>query len=128
MDPILTAAVVLLAFEAVWNTWEFYMIYRLRKAPKAKILEAHSQIGEGSELVAFVLAGILLYLSDINIILVGIVIAIGIYHVAGTITTKDRMSKMSMDLMRKMSPFGMAICAIEVILSIYVITTVIPLL
>lgn len=124
----MTAAVVLLAFEAVWNTWEFSMIYRLRKAPKAEFVESHSQIGEGSELVAFVLAGILLYLSDINIILVVIVIVLGIYHLGGTITNKDRMSKMSEDLMRKMSPFIMAICAIEVILSIYVITTVIPLL
>ena len=128
MDPILIAAVVLLAFEAIYNAWEFYMIYRLRKASKAEFVESHSQIGEGSELVAFVLAGILLYLSDINIILVGIVIAIGIYHVGGTITIKDRMSKMSEDLMRKMSPFIMAICTIEVILSIYVITAVIPLL
>jgi hypothetical protein len=53
---------------------------------------------------------------------------LGIYHLGGTITNKDRMSKMSEDLMRKMSPFIMAICAIEVILSVYVIITVIPLL
>lgn len=127
MDPILITAIVLLAFEAVWNAWESYMVYKSRK-DKAKMVEAHSQIGEGSELVAFVLAGILLYLSDINIILVGIVIVLGFYHLMPTITNKDRFSKMSENLIQKMSLFVMAMCAIEVILSIYVITTVIPLL
>ena len=127
MDPILIIAIVLLAFEAVWNAREFYMVYRSRK-DKAKFIEAHSQIGEGSELVAYVLAGILLYLSDINVILAGIVIVLGIYHLMPTITNKDRISKMANNLIQKMSLFVMAMCAIEVIFSIYVITTVVPLL
>ena len=64
MDLILIAAIVLLAFEAVYNAWEFFVVYRSRK-DKAKMMEAHSQIGEGSELVAFVLAGILLARAQI---------------------------------------------------------------
>ncbi len=126
MDPILTVAIVLLAFEAVYNAWEFLMVYRLRK-DKAKFIEAHSQIGEGSELVAFVLAGILLYLSDFNLILVGIVIALGIYHLMPTITSKDSISKMSDDMLKKLSFSVMLMCAIEVIFSIYVITIVAPM-
>jgi len=126
MDPFTIAAIVLLAFEAVYNAWEFSMVYRLRK-DKAKFIEGHSQIGEGSELVAFVLAGILLYLSDVNVILVGIVIALGIYHVGATITNKERISKMSDDIVKKMPFFIMSMCAIEVIFSFYVITTVITM-
>ncbi len=95
---------------------------------RAKFVEAHSQIGEGSELVAFLVAGVLLYLSDVNLILVGIVLILGIYHLMPTITNKDRISKMSNGLIRKMSLFVMTMCAIEVLLSIYVIATVIPLL
>ncbi len=127
MDPILIIAIVLLAFEAVYNAGEFFMVYRVRK-DKAKFVEAHSQIGEGSELVAFLLAGVLLYLSDINLILVGIVIVLGIYHLMPTITNKDRISKMSDNLIQRMSLFVMTMCAIEVIFSIYIIITVVPLL
>ncbi len=127
MDPILIIAIVLLAFEAVYNAGEFFMVYRVRK-DKAKFVEAHSQIGEGSELVAFLLAGVLLYLSDINLILVAIVIVLGIYHLMPTITNKDRISKMSDNLIQRMSLFVMTMCAIEVIFSIYIIITVVPLL
>lgn len=127
MDPLLVAAIVLLAFEAVYNAWEFFMVYRLRK-DKGKFIEGHSQIGEGSELVAFVLAGILLYLSNFNVFLVGIVFVLGIYHVPPTITSKDRMSMMSDDTVKKMSLFVMLMCAIEVVLSIYVITAITSIL
>jgi hypothetical protein len=127
MDLSLIAAIILLAFEAVYNAVEFFGVYRARK-DKAKFIEAHSQIGEGSELVAFVLAGILLFLSDFNVILVGIVIALGIYHVAGTIPNKDTLSKMPYDTIKKLSLLVMTMCAIEVVFSIYVITAVIPLL
>ena len=124
MEPILITAIALLAFQAVYNSWEFSMAYKLRK-DKAKFTEAHSQIGEGSELVAFVLAGILLYLSDFNVILVGIVIALGIYHVLGTVSNKNMISKMPDERFKKLSLFIMLMCAIEVIFSIYVIATVI---
>ncbi len=127
MDPILIIAIVLLAFEAVYNAGEFFMVYRVRK-DRAKFVEAHSQIGEGSELVAFLLAGVLLYLSDINLILVAIVIVLGIYHLIPTITNKNRISKMSDNLIQRMSLFVMTMCAIEVIFSIYIIITVVPLL
>jgi hypothetical protein len=127
MDLTLIAAIVLLAFEAVYNAWEFFVVYRSRN-DKAKMMEAHSQIGEGSELVAFILAGILLYLSDINLILVVIVFILGIYHVGGAITKKDSFSKWSEDRIKKFSLIPMVMCAIEVIFSIYVITAVIPML
>ncbi len=127
MDPILVVAIILLAFEAAYNAVEFSMVYRVRK-DKAKFVEAHSQIGEGSELVAFLVAGVLLYLSDVNLISVGIVLLLGIYHLMPTITNKDRMLKMSDGLIRKMPLFVMIMCATEVVLSIYVISTVIPLL
>jgi len=115
-----------LAFEAVYNVREFSMVYRLRK-DKARFIEAHSQMGEGSELVAFVLAGILLYLSNFNLIIVGIVIAIGIYHVLGTVSNKDMISKMPDDTVKRLSIFAMSMCAIEVIFSLYITTTVLTM-
>lgn len=127
MDLFLITAAILLAFEAVYNSWEFLVVYRVRK-DKAKFIEAHSPIGEGSELVVFILASILFYLSDFNIILTGITIALGIWHVPGTFIKKDRILKMSEDMFRKFPYIIMLACAIEVVLSIYLITTVIPLL
>ena len=127
MDLFLITASILLAFETVYNSWEFVVVYRSRK-DKAKFIEAHSQIGEGSELVGFILAGILLYLSGFNVILTVITFVLGIYHVPPTIMNKDRISKMSDDIFRKFPYFIMSVCVIEVVFSIYVITTVIPLL
>jgi len=126
MDPFTIVAIVLLAFEAVYNAWEFSMVYRLHK-DKAKFMEGHSQIGEASELVAFVLAGVLLYLSKFNVVIVGAVTVIGLYHVGGAIANKDSISKMSNDMVKKLSFIVMSMCAIEVIFSSYVILTIITM-
>ena len=131
MDTLIFVTIILFVFQVVYGAWEIFYINGLRK-DKATFIEAHSwrtQAGEGIELVAYVLAGILLYLSDFNVILVGIIIAIGIYHVGGTVLNPTNMiSKMSEDTFKKMTLFGMLMSAIEVIFSIYVITTIIPLL
>ena len=111
MDPISVTAIVLLAWMTVFNAWEFSMVYRLHK-DKAKMAEAHSQIGEAHELVAFVLAGALLYLSKFNIVIVGAVIAIGLIHIPGAITNKDFLSKASDDMVKKLSFFVMAMTAL----------------
>lgn len=81
-------SLILLGLEAVYNAREVFVVNRMRKS-KATFMEGHTkrvQAGEGIKLVAFVLAGIFLYLSDFNIILVVITIGLGIYHVAGTVS------------------------------------------
>lgn len=120
MDPFTITAIVLLAVMAVHNTWEFSLVYRSYK-DKAKMMEGHSQIREASELVAFVLVGVLLYLSKFNVVIVGAVIAIGLIHVGGAITNKDFISKASDDMIKKISFFIMPMTVVEVIFSIYVI-------
>ena len=126
MDPGLFVAIPLLVFEAVYNAWEISLVNRLRKY-KAKLIERHSQLGEGIELVAFILAGILLYFSGFNIILVGIIFVLGIYHLPPTIISKDRMSKMSDSVFKKFPLVIMSMCTLEVVFSIYLIATIIPL-
>ena len=130
MDLLIIVSLILLVFEAVYNAREVFVVNRMRK-DKATFMEGHTkwvQVGEGIELVAFVLAGILLYLSDFNVILVVITIALGIYHIAGTVSNTNMISKMPEDRVKKMGQFIMLMCAIEVVFSIYMIALIIPLL
>ena len=102
----------------------------MRKS-KATFMKGHTklvQAGEGIELVAFILAGIFLYLSDFNIILVVITIGLGIYHVAGTVSNTNMISKMTEEKVKKMTLLIMLMCVIEVIFSIYIIALIIHIL
>jgi hypothetical protein len=127
MEFILILAVVILVFEAVGNTRECFMVYKTGN-DTAKFMELHSQINEGAELVGFVLIGILLYLSNFNSLLVGIALVLGLYHLPPTVISNEGFSNMPDKILNIMPRFVMIMCAVEVILSIYIITKIIPVL
>jgi hypothetical protein len=127
MELILILAVVLLAFEAVGNTREFFMVYKTGN-DKAKFMDLHSQINEGAELIGFILIAILLYLSKFNSLLVGIALVLGLYHIPPTVSSKEGFSNMPDKILNIMPRFVMIMCTVEVILSIYIISKIVPVL
>jgi hypothetical protein len=127
MEFILILAVVILLGEAVVNTRECFMVYKTGN-DTTKFMELHSQINEGAELVGFVLVGILLYLSNFPSLLVGIAVLLGLYHIPPTITNNEGFSNMPDKILNIMPRFVMIMCAVEVILSIYIISKIIPVL
>ncbi len=111
------AAVVLLALAAD-NAYEFVIIYRTRGKGKAAMLGAHSRIVEAGEVVGFILAGVLLYLSDLDIIAVIVLVALGIYHLLGALSTEQMMSKFPEERLRKMLGLVMTVCLVEVVVAV----------
>lgn len=111
------AAVVLLAMAAD-NAYEFVIIYRARGKGKASMLEAHSRIVEAGEVIGFILAGALLYLSELDIVAVIALIALGIYHLLGALSTEQMMSKFPEERLRKMLGLVMTVCLVEVVVAV----------
>jgi hypothetical protein len=103
------------------------MVYKTGN-DKAKFMELHSQLGEGTELVGFILVAILLYISNLSLFLVGIALALGLYHIPPTFTSNEGFSKMPDKILNIMPRFVMVMCVVEVVLSIYIISKILPVL
>jgi hypothetical protein len=114
------ASVVLLAL-AVNNASEFLIVYKARGRDKASMLDAHSRVVEAGELFGFLLAGILLYLSAIDIIAVIVLVVLGLYHLGGALTTRQYFSEFSQERLRRFLTVPMAVCFIEVVIAISVV-------
>jgi hypothetical protein len=127
MEIFLILAAVLLSFEAVYNTREFFMVYRTGDS-QAKFMKLHSQIGEGAELAGFVLTAILLYLVNFPLLYVGITFALGLYHIPPTISNDEKMANMPEKILKNMPRMVMIMCVAEVILSLYILSKIIPVL
>ncbi len=103
------------------------MVYRTG-GDQAKFMKLHSQIGEGAELAGFILTAILLYLADFPLLYVGITFALGLYHIPPTISNDEKMASMPEKILKNMPRMVMIMCTVEVILSIYIISKIIPIL
>ena len=82
------------------------------------MLETHSRIVEAGELLGFIFAGILLYLSDLDVIAVIVLIVLGLYHLGGAVSTKQMMSQFPQERLRKLSTVIMAVCFVEVVVAV----------
>ncbi|MFQ6032227.1 MAG: hypothetical protein ACE5K2_04820 [Candidatus Zixiibacteriota bacterium] len=115
---LVTIAAVVLLVLAVDNVYEFLSVYKVRaKKDKASMVEPHSRLLETAELIGFLLVGILMYISALNIIAVAIVIVIGLFHLGGAIMSKQSLLKMSMETLRRLNTAIMGITLTEVIVA-----------
>ncbi len=118
---LVTIAAVILLVMAANNTYEFVSVYRARGKGKTAMLGAHSRIVEAGELVGFIAAGVLLYISNLDMIAVIVLIVLGIYHLLGALSTKQMMSKFTEERLRKMLGLVMAVCLVEVVVAVSVV-------
>jgi|Deesub1362B_J571_1020462.scaffolds.fasta_scaffold37083_1 hypothetical protein len=115
------AAVTLLVL-AVASVYEIAIIYRARaQTDKAKMVESHSRAFEGGELFGFILAGILMYMSALDIIVVAIVIVVGLYHLGGTFAPKQMMLQYSLEKLKRFLAAVMTICFVEIVVAVSVV-------
>jgi len=110
------AAVILLVL-AVDNAYEFATVYKARGKDKASMMAAHSRIVEAGELFGFIFAGVLLYLSALDIIAVIVLIVVGLYHLGGALTTEQYFSKFSQEKLRRFLTVPMTVCFVEVVVA-----------
>ncbi|MFQ6080874.1 MAG: hypothetical protein ACE5OW_04305, partial [Candidatus Bathyarchaeia archaeon] len=118
---LVTVAAVILLVLAVDNAYEFSSVYKARRRDKASMLEAHSRVVEAGELFGFILAGILLYLSVLDIIAVIVLILVDLYHLGGALTTKQYFSQFSQERLRRFLTVPMAVCFVEVVVAVSVV-------
>jgi len=93
MIQALIAAVILLVL-AVENAYEFSKVYEVNRG-EANLVDIHLRVAEAGELLGFALAGVMLYLAELNVIAVAI-LAAGpwqLFHLIGALTDKERLSK-----------------------------------
>jgi len=109
---VIIAAVVLLVL-AVDNAYEFSRVYKAYK-DKIDVTSAHSRVVEAGELLGFILAGILLYLSALDIIAVIVLIVVGLYHLGGALSTKQNLLEFSQEKLRRFLTVIMIVCFAEV--------------
>jgi sulfite exporter TauE/SafE len=69
---------------------------------------------ETGELFGFILAGILLYLSALDIIAVIVLIVVGLYHLGGALSTKQNLLEFSQEKLRRFLTVIMIVCFAEV--------------
>ncbi|MFQ6116447.1 MAG: hypothetical protein ACE5NG_20500 [bacterium] len=115
---LVTIAAVVLLVLAVDTAYEFASVFRARGRDKASMLNVHSRVVEAGELAGFILAGILLYLSGLEIIATIILIVIGLYHLGGALTAKQYFSKFSQEKLSGFLRIVMAICFAEVVVAV----------
>jgi len=118
---LVTIAAVVLLVLAVDNAYEFASVYKARGRDKASMLDVHSRVVEAGEVVGFILAGILLYLSGLEIIAVIVLIVVGLFHLSGALTTEQYFSQFSQERLRRFLRNVMAICFVEVIVAVSIV-------
>jgi len=109
-------ATVILFLLAVDNAYEFFLTYKVHKG-KANMMDIHSRVVEAGELLGYILAGILLFLSMLNIIIVTVVIVIGLFHLGGALTSKQQLSQFSQKSMSRLNMGIMALTLLEVVVA-----------
>ncbi len=120
MLPVTIAAVILLVLAAD-NAYEFARVYKARGRDKASMLETHSRVVEAGELLGFLLAGILVYFSALDIIAVIVLVVLGLYHLGGALSTKQMMSQFALERLRRLLTVVMAVCFVEVIAAVSIV-------
>jgi len=81
---LVTISAVILFILAIDNVYEFLTVYKVRaKNDKASMVAIHSRVVEAAELIGYLAAGILLYISGLNLAVLVIVIVIGLFHSPG---------------------------------------------
>jgi hypothetical protein len=117
-----TIAAVILLLLAVASAYEISIVHKARaQGDKESIVEFHSRAFEGGELLGFLLAGILMYMSALDIIVVAIVIVVGIYHLGGTLATKQKMLQFSLEKLRRFMVVVMTISLMEIAVAVSVV-------
>jgi len=114
---LVTISAVILFILAIDNAYEFLTVYRVRAKDKASMLEIHSRVVEAAELIGYLVAGILLYISELNLAVVVIVIVIGLAHTAGAIMSKQSLEKMSMNALKRLNTGILGMTLTEVIVA-----------
>jgi len=115
---LVTVAAVILLGLAVDNAYEFSSVYKARtQKDKVDMVKPHSRILETGELFGFILAGILLYLSGLDIIVVVVLIVVGLYHLGGVLSTKQNLLQFSQEKLRRFLTIIMTICFVEVLVA-----------
>jgi hypothetical protein len=115
---LVTIAAVILLVLAVDNAYEFVSVYKARGRDKASMLTVHSRVVEAGEVVGFILAGILLYLSALDTIAVVVLVAVGLFHLSGALTTEQYFSKFSQERLKRFLGNVIAICFVEVVVAV----------
>ena len=116
-----TVAAVVLFVLAIDNAYEFVNVYKARKRDKATMLEAHSRVVETGELIGFILAGVLLYLSAFDVIAVIVLIIVGLYHLGGALMTKQYLSQFSQEKLKRFLTVPWVVCFAEVVVASYLV-------
>jgi len=115
MLPVIVATIVLLLL-AVNNAYEFSLVYKVHKG-EANMVDAHSRIVESAELVGFILASILLYISALDTIAVVVLVAVGLFHLSGALTSKQSLSKFSQKTLLRLNKVIMIATSTEVVVA-----------
>ncbi len=118
---LVTIAAVILLVLVVDNAYEFSNIYKARGRDKTSMLDAHSRVVEAGELFGFILAGILLYLSAVDIIAVIVLVVLGLYHLGGALTTRQYFSEFSEERLKRFLTVPMVVCFVEVVIASFVV-------
>lgn len=113
---LVTIATVILSLLAVDNAYEFSLLYKVHRG-KANMMDIHSRIVEAAELVGYIAAGILLYISPLNTIAVVVLIAVGLFHLTGALTTKQILSKFSQKTLGRLLKVIMIVTPTEVVVA-----------
>jgi len=117
-----TISAVILFILAIDNVYEFLTVYKVRtKNDKASMVEIHSRVVEAAELIGYLVAGFMIYVSELNLAAVVIVIVIGLFHSGGVIMTKQSLQKMSTDALKRLNTGIIGLTLTEVIVAISVI-------
>jgi len=114
--PLVIIATVILLLLAIDNAYEFSLTYKIHKG-RVNMLDVHSRVVEAGELVGYTLAGILLYLSMLDIIAVAVVIVVGLVHLSGALTNKQQLSQFSQKALRRLNKGIMVLTLSEVVVA-----------
>jgi hypothetical protein len=119
---LVTIAALVLLVLAVASVYEISIIYKARaQGDKESIVESHSRAFEAGELFAFLLAGILMYMSALDIIVVAVIIVVGLYHLGGAFASKEKMLQFSLEKLRRFMTVVMTICFVEIAVAVSVV-------
>jgi len=119
---LVTIAVAVLLGLTVTSVYEISIIYKTRAyRNKESIVECHSRTFEGGELFGFLFAGFLMYMSALDILLVAVVVIVGLYHLGGTLSSKEMMLQFSLEKLKRFMNVVMAISFVEMAVAVSVV-------
>lgn len=116
---LVTIVAVVLFVLALDNAYEFSLVSKVHRG-EAKHVDVHSRVVEAGELLGFILAGFLLYLSELDIIAVAVLLIVGpwqLFHLMGALTNEQRLSQFSQKTLNRLVKVLMAITFMEVVVA-----------